>query len=78
MIYHKLDIKMRIINTFIVAMMAMTSFALGVIDVHSHIITPEFVVRIAEIEVHPQYLDEYLAAAKEIQQQSLATELCRL
>jgi predicted TIM-barrel fold metal-dependent hydrolase/quinol monooxygenase YgiN len=31
-------------------------------------------VRIAEIEVHPQYLDEYLAAAKEIQQKSLATE----
>ena len=31
-------------------------------------------VRIAEIEVHPQYLDEYLAAAKEIQQQSLAEE----
>ena len=31
-------------------------------------------VRIAEIEVHPQYLDEYLAAAKVIQQQSLATE----
>lgn len=31
-------------------------------------------VRIAEIEVHPQYLDEYLAAAKEIQQKSLAEE----
>ena len=31
-------------------------------------------VRIAEIEVHPQYLDEYLIAAKEIQQKSLATE----
>ena len=31
-------------------------------------------VRIAEIEVHLQYLDEYLAAAKVIQQQSLAEE----
>jgi len=31
-------------------------------------------VRIAEIEVHPQYLDEYIAAAEEIQQQSLAEE----
>ncbi len=31
-------------------------------------------VRIAEIEVYPQYLDEYLAAAKEIQQKSLAEE----
>ena len=55
-------------------MMATTMNAQGVIDVHSHIITPEFVVRIAEIEVHPQYLDEYLAAAEEIQQQSLAEE----
>ena len=32
-------------------------------------------VRIAEIEVHPQYLTEYLAAAKEIQQESLKSEL---
>ena len=55
-------------------MMATTMNAQGVIDVHSNIITPEFVVRIAEIEVHPQYLDEYLAAAEEIQQQSLAEE----
>ena len=31
-------------------------------------------VRLAEIEVHPQYLDEYIAAAEEIQQQSLAEE----
>ena len=32
------------------------------------------IVRIAEIEVHPQYLSEYLAAAAEIQQKSLAEE----
>ena len=32
------------------------------------------IVRIAEIEVYPQYLEEYLAAAAEIQQKSLAEE----
>ena len=32
------------------------------------------IVRIAEIEVHEQYLDEYLKAAAEIQQRSLAEE----
>ena len=31
-------------------------------------------VRIAEIEVHPEYLEDYLAAATEIQQKSLAEE----
>ena len=31
-------------------------------------------VRRAEIEVYPQYLTEYLAAAKEIQQESLKSE----
>ena len=62
-------------------MMAATAFAQGVIDVHSHITTPEFVsradtmlCRLAEIEVHPQYLKEYLAAAAEIQKASLAEE----
>ena len=30
--------------------------------------------RLAEVEVHPQYLNEYLAAAAEIQQKSLAEE----
>ena len=71
-------------------MIAANGFAQGVIDVHSHLITPEFVsalenaqwlfrqttekpsaatatanmiVRIAEIEVYPQYLKEYLAIA---------------
>ena len=68
-------------------MVAISAMAQGVIDVHSHIITPEFMsalekegqgggslVRLAEIEVYPQYLTEYLAAAKEIQQKSLAEE----
>jgi quinol monooxygenase YgiN len=32
------------------------------------------IVRIAEIEVYPQYLNEYLAAAAEIQKSSLAEE----
>ncbi|MBO4431855.1 MAG: antibiotic biosynthesis monooxygenase [Bacteroidaceae bacterium] len=31
-------------------------------------------VRIAEIEIHPQYLEAYLNAATEIQQKSLAEE----
>ena len=66
---------MRIRTSIIATLVATLTQAQGVIDVHSHIITPESVVRLAEIEVHPQYLDEYLAAAKEIQQQSLATEL---
>ena len=65
----------------------MGAMAQGVIDVHSHIITPEFMsalekegqgggslVRLAEIEVYPQYLTDYLAAAREIQQKSLAEE----
>ena len=62
-------------------MIATMTQAQGVIDVHSHIITPEFVlhddtmlVRIAEIEVYPEHLEAYLAAATEIQQKSLAEE----
>ncbi|MDO4995242.1 MAG: amidohydrolase family protein, partial [Bacteroidales bacterium] len=34
----------------------------------------EMLVRLAEIEIHPQHLTAYLAAAKEIQQESLKTE----
>ena len=56
--------------------------AQGVIDLHSHLITSEFVsalgdegiYRLAEVEIHPQYLKEYLAAAAEIQQKSLVEE----
>ena len=83
--------------------------AQGVIDVHSHIITPEFVsslesegrgmdegfplpkydvenhlrwmdeagemiVRIAEIEVYPQYLEEYLTFANEVDRLSMERE----
>ena len=80
-------------------MIATATMAQGVIDVRSHIITPEFVsslesegrlldegfpvasssqgqmlVRLAEIEVYPQYLTAYLEAAKEIQIESLNTE----
>ena len=72
---------MRIRTTIIATMIATMTQALGVIDVHSHIITPEFVlhddtmlVRIAEIEVYPEHLEAYLAAATEIQQKSLAEE----
>ena len=105
-------------------MIAANGFAQGVIDVHSHIITPEFVsslekegrlmdegfplpkyneemilwknakwlfeqtgekpsaatatanmiVRIAEIEVYPQYLEEYLAFANEVDRLSVERE----
>ena len=118
---------MRKLLTIIATLVATMTQAQGVIDVHSHIITPEFVsalekdgrlldegfplpkwdaeaqlkwmdeagiqtsvltlaapqpqaqeggalVRLAEIEVYPQYLTEYLAAAKDIQQRSLAEE----
>ena len=46
---------MRIFKTFIMAFMATTSFAQGVIDVHSHIITPEFV---SALEKEGRLLDE--------------------
>ena len=100
-------------------MIAANGFAQGVIDVHSHIITPEFVyslenegrlldegfplpkynvknakwlleqtgekpsaaiatanmiVRIAEIEVYPQYMEEYLAFANEVDRLSIERE----
>ena len=82
-------------------MMATTTIsAQGVIDVHSHIITPEFlsslktegrlglsdtkpaahadngkmIVRIAEIEVYPQYLAEYLEFANEVDRLSVERE----
>ena len=100
-------------------MIAANGFAQGVIDVHSHIITPEFVsalesegrlmdegfplpkynvknakwlleqtgekpsaaiatanmiVRIAEIEVFPQYLEEYLTFANEVDRLSIERE----
>lgn len=72
---------MRLRVTLFATMFAVTTFAQGVMDVHSHIITPEFVsradtmlCRLAEIEVHPQHLREYLSAAAEIQKASLAEE----
>ena len=99
--------------------LATTAIAQGVMDVHSHLITPEFVsslekegrlmdegfplpkydvynhlkwmdeagvetsvlhaaqnmiVRIAEIEVYPQYLQEYLAFANEVDRLSIERE----
>jgi hypothetical protein len=51
---------MRLRVTLLATLFAATAFAQGVIDVHSHIITPEFVsradtmlYRLAEIEVYP-------------------------
>ena len=78
-------------NILFATMIATATMAQGVIDVHSHIITPEFVsslekegtnpityenmiVRIAEIEVYPQYLEEYLAFANEVDRLSIERE----
>ena len=71
-------------------MMAANGFAQGVIDVHSHIITTvltlaapqpsaaiattNMIVRIAEIEVYPQYLEEYLTFANEVDRLSIERE----
>jgi len=58
----------------------LTAFAQGVTDMHSHIITPEFVsdsdmiIRIAEIEVYPQHLNEYLDFANEVDRLSIERE----
>ena len=78
--------------SILLATMATTTIsAQGVIDVHSHIITPEFVsaletegrvmdeagemiVRIAEIEVYPQHLKEYLEFANEVDRLSIERE----
>ena len=96
--------------SILLATMATTTIsAQGVIDVHSHLITPEFVstleteervmdegfplpkynvenhlrwmdeagemiVRIAEIEVYPQYMKEYLAFANEVDCLSIERE----
>ena len=48
-------------------MMAANSFAQGVID-------ENMIVRIAEIEVYPQYLNEYLAIANEVDRLSMERE----
>jgi len=68
--------------TIISMTLATTAIAQGVMDVHSHLITPEFVsyeaaamiVRIAEIEVYPQYMKEYLAFANEVDRLSIERE----
>ena len=57
-------------------MIAANGFAQGVIDVHSHLITPEFVSAL-ESEgrlIHPQYLTEYLAFANEVDRLSIERE----
>ena len=48
-------------------MMAANSFAQGVID-------ENMIVRIAEIEVYPQYLEEYLTFANEVDRLSMERE----
>ncbi len=63
-------------------MIAANGFAQGVVDVHSHleekpsaaIATANMIVRIAEIEVYPKYLQEYLAFANEVDRLSIERE----
>ena len=63
-------------------MIAANGLAQGVIDVHSHleekpsaaIATANMIVRIAEIEVYPKYLQEYLAFANEVDRLSIERE----
>ena len=75
---------MRKVATFLISMLSATTFAQGVIDVHSHIITPDkisssvkeekMIVRLAEIEVYPEYLHEYLSYANEVDRLSVERE----
>ena len=68
--------------TIISMTLATTAIAQGVMDVHSHlgekpsaaIATANMIVRIAEIEVYPQYLKEYLAFANEVDRLSIERE----
>lgn len=46
---------MRKVATFLISMLSATTFAQGVIDVHSHIITPEF---ISSLEQENRLMDE--------------------
>lgn len=70
-------------NILLTMMFTTATMAQGVVDVNSHITTPERVsalgndgmlFRLAEIEVYPEYLEEYLSFAGEIQKASLAEE----
>ena len=54
-------------------LLAITTFAQGVVDIKPAPTT--MLYRLAEIEVYPQFLAEYLVAAAEIQKASLAEEL---
>ena len=63
---------MRIKTVLMAVLIATTTFAQGMMDVQTN--ADDRLFRLAEIEVYPQYLSEYLAAAAEIQQRSLVEE----
>lgn len=74
---------MRLFVTILATMLSAMAFS-QTIDVHSHLITPEFltslkqeerlIIRIAKIEVYPQYLKEYLTYANEVDRLSIERE----
>jgi quinol monooxygenase YgiN len=60
---------------FILTLIAMMIATIAACNKQAHTEAKDnMIVRIAEIEVYPQYLGEYLAAAAEIQQKSLVEE----
>jgi len=64
---------LRFVITSIITMLTSTLLAQGVVDVHSQD-SGKMIVRIAEIEVYPQYLTEYLEFANEVDRLSVERE----
>ena len=64
---------LRFVFTLIITMLTSTLLAQGVVDVHSQN-SDKMIVRIAEIEVYPQYLTEYLEFANEVDRLSVERE----
>ena len=64
---------LRFVFTLIITMLTSTLLAQGVVDVHSQD-SGKMIVRIAEIEVYPQYLTEYLEFANEVDRLSVERE----
>lgn len=64
---------LRFVITSIITMLTSTLLAQGVVDVHSQN-SDKMIVRLAEIEVYPQYLTEYLEFANEVDRLSVERE----
>ena len=64
---------LRFVFTLIITMLTSTLLAQGVVDVHSQN-ADKMIVRLAEIEVYPQYLTEYLEFANEVDRLSVERE----